>query len=109
MQGNLYINDFYIFIHIYFFFFFSLGEVTCEIIGRIADFFYHLAMAAGTAVMLSRVQAITPIQWKKTAAALHILLVILRFAIGIVDIVVVTITVHDTNTCKYKNAKYVKS
>ncbi|KAG0765217.1 hypothetical protein G6F60_004995 [Rhizopus arrhizus] len=84
----------------------SLGEVTCEIIGRIADFFYHLAMAAGTAVMLSRVQAITPIQWKKTAAALHILLVILRFAIGIVDIVVVTITVHDTNTCKYKNAKY---
>lgn len=100
-------NDFYILIYIYLFL--SLGQVTCEIIGRIADFFYHFAMAAGTAVMLSRVQAITPIQWKKSAAALHILLVILRFAIGIVDIVVVTITVHDTNTCKYKNAKYVKS
>lgn len=88
--------------------FFSMGDI-CPIVGRVADALYHSAMTAGTAVMLMRVHAIIPIQWKKCALIAHTMVVIIRFIIGIVDVVVVTITNHDTNTCKYKNAKYVKT
>ncbi|RCH99239.1 hypothetical protein CU098_010439 [Rhizopus stolonifer] len=83
----------------------SMGDI-CPIVGRVADALYHSAMTAGTAVMLMRVHAIIPIQWKKCALIAHTMVVIIRFIIGIVDVVVVTITNHDTNTCKYKNAKY---
>lgn len=83
----------------------SMGE-SCPYVARIADAFYHASMTAGTAVMLMRVHTIMPIQWKKSAAITSSILVIIRFIIGVVDVVVIAVTNHIAKTCKYKNSKY---
>ncbi|KAI9270843.1 hypothetical protein BY458DRAFT_546988 [Sporodiniella umbellata] len=86
-------------------FFASIGS-HCQVIARVADAIYHVSMAAGTGVMLARVYAIIPIPWKKLAFFGHVLAVCIRFAIGAVDVAVVTVANHEANTCKYKNVKF---
>lgn len=73
-----------------------------------ADIFYHIAMTAGTAVLVFRVNSIIPIHWKRVSLIAHILMVVFRLLIGIVDTCVVIVGTFDDGTCDYDDPKYVR-
>ncbi|CEG67429.1 hypothetical protein RMATCC62417_03862 [Rhizopus microsporus] len=80
---------------------------TCNGTGRAADLFYHIAMAAGNAVLVSRVQAIIPFQYKRIAYIFHWTVTVLRLALGIVDACVIVITNNPDGSCLYADNQYV--
>ncbi|KAG2195528.1 hypothetical protein INT46_006185 [Mucor plumbeus] len=79
---------------------------TCYINGRIADLFYHFAMAAGNYVLVTRVQSIVPIDWRKRALIFHTSLTVLRIIIGIVDVGLVHISTYPDGTCDYRDEEF---
>ncbi|KAG1260871.1 hypothetical protein G6F68_007108 [Rhizopus microsporus] len=64
------------------------------------------AMTAGNAVLVSRVQAIIPFQYKRIAYIFHWTVTVLRLAIGIVDACVVIITNNPDGSCLYADNRY---
>lgn len=64
-------------------------------------------MTAGNAVLVSRVQAIIPFQYKRIAYIFHWTVTVLRLAIGIVDACVVIITNNPDGSCLYADNRYV--
>jgi hypothetical protein len=87
------------------FVFFSLGN-NCYVIGRLADLFYHFAMTAGNHVLVTRVQSIVPIEWRRRALWFHSSLTVLRFLIGVVDVAIVQISYFPDGTCDYVDQDY---
>ncbi|CAO3654371.1 unnamed protein product [Mucor hiemalis] len=83
----------------------SIGE-TCLAFGRMADLFYHLAMTAGTHVLVTRVQSIVPIDWRRKALVFHSTLTILRLIIGMVDVGLIQISNYPDGTCEYTDQDY---
>ncbi|CAO3688216.1 unnamed protein product [Rhizopus microsporus] len=63
-------------------------------------------MTAGNAVLVSRVQAIIPFQYKRIAYIFHWTVTVLRLAIGIVDACVVIITNNPDGSCLYADNRY---
>lgn len=64
-------------------------------------------MTAGTHVLVTRVQSIVPIEWRRRAIYFHSSITILRFIIGVVDVVVVQLGFYSDGTCLYVDQEYV--
>lgn len=84
----------------------SIGD-KCNIIGRFADLLYHLAMTAGNHVLVTRVQSIVPINWRRRASFFHTTLTVLRLIIGIIDVALIRISNNPDGTCEYADADFV--
>lgn len=80
---------------------------SCYVTGRVADLLYHLAMTAGNHVLVTRVQSIVPINWRKRALIFHTSLTALRLIIGIVDVALIHISNYPDGTCKYTDEEFV--
>ncbi|KAL9540873.1 hypothetical protein MBANPS3_009445 [Mucor bainieri] len=78
----------------------------CNITGRIADLLYHLAMTAGNHVLVTRVQSIVPINWRRRALIFHSVLTALRLIIGIVDVALIRISNYPDGTCEYADEEF---
>ncbi|KAK4517268.1 uncharacterized protein ATC70_000600 [Mucor velutinosus] len=78
----------------------------CNITGRVADLLYHLAMTAGNHVLVTRVQSIVPINWRKRALVFHTTLTVLRLIIGIIDVALVNIGNYPDGTCEYTDEEF---
>ncbi|KAI8368418.1 hypothetical protein EDC96DRAFT_441596 [Choanephora cucurbitarum] len=63
-------------------------------------------MVAGDYVLLCRVQSVVPVNWRKRTQALNYILIGVRFLIGIVDVVLIKITVHPTGACNFEDQDY---
>ncbi|KAI8380839.1 hypothetical protein BD560DRAFT_387289 [Blakeslea trispora] len=63
-------------------------------------------MVAGDFVLLCRVQSVVPIDWRKRSQILHYTLIAIRLLIGIVDVVLIRITVYSTGACDYEDQDY---
>ncbi|ORE02512.1 hypothetical protein BCV72DRAFT_234566 [Rhizopus microsporus var. microsporus] len=63
-------------------------------------------MAAGNAVLVSRVQAIIPFQYKRTAYIFHWTVSVLRVVLGIVDACVIVISNNPDGSCLYADNQY---
>jgi hypothetical protein len=85
----------------------SQGEA-CYITGRVADAFYHIAMAAGTAVLAARVQSIIPVFWQRRTNILHNIIILLRIIIGVVDTALIHISTFGDGSCKYTDEEFVR-
>jgi uncharacterized membrane protein HdeD (DUF308 family) len=83
------------------------GE-SCYITGRVADAFYHIAMTAGTAVLVARVQSIIPVFWQRRTNILHNIIILLRFFVGVVDTALIHISAFDDGSCKYRDEEFVR-
>ncbi|CAO0796053.1 unnamed protein product [Mucor circinelloides] len=79
---------------------------SCYITGRVADLLYHLAMTAGNHVLVTRVQSIVPINWRRRALIFHTSLTALRLIIGIVDVALIHISNYPDGTCKYTDEEF---
>lgn len=64
-------------------------------------------MAAGNYVLVTRVQSIVPIDWRKRALIFHTSLTVLRIIIGIVDVGLVHISTYPDGTCDYRDEEFV--
>ncbi len=71
-----------------------------------ADLFYHLAMTAGTHVLVARVQSIVPVDWKRKALIFHSTITVLRLIIGVVDVALIQIDNYPNGTCEYTDQEY---
>lgn len=66
-----------------------------------------MAMTAGNHVLVTRVQSIVPINWRRRALIFHSTLTALRLIIGIVDVALVRISNYPDGTCKYSDEEFV--
>ncbi|KAI8061835.1 uncharacterized protein B0P05DRAFT_556843 [Gilbertella persicaria] len=79
---------------------------TCSGAGKVADLFYHIAMTAGNYVLLCRVQSVVPLEWRKRTQILHTILTVLRFIVGIVDVVLIKINIYSNGACDYEDQEF---
>ncbi|CAO3632436.1 unnamed protein product [Cunninghamella echinulata] len=87
-------------------FYINQGE-KCFITGRFADIFYHLGMACGDFVLLSRVHSIVPIPWKRASIYSIIIIVLTRTIVGIIDTVLLFLDYDEYGKCIYHANYYV--
>lgn len=71
-----------------------------------ADLFYHFAMAAGTHVLVSRVQSIVPVDWRRRALIFHSMITAFRLIIGVVDVALINVGNYENGTCEYTDQEY---
>lgn len=70
--------------------------------------FYQLGMVAGNFVLLSRVHAIIPLPWKNTSKYSLVVLLVLRFIVGVVDSVFLKLGYDEYGMCIYTDNYYVR-
>lgn len=73
---------------------------------RAADLFFHMGMVFGNSVLLLRVRAIFPHEWNTASKILHIMVIVVRLAIGVVDISLLTYTRGPRGMCRYQESAY---
>jgi hypothetical protein len=66
-------------------------------------------MTAGTHVLVTRVQSIVPLGWRRRALYFHTTITILRFLIGGVDVALISISAYPDGTCEYVDEEYVST
>lgn len=64
-------------------------------------------MTAGNHILLARVHSILPIHWRRRGFMFHTALSILRFIIGVVDVVLIKISIYEDGTCEYRDEEFV--
>lgn len=64
-------------------------------------------MTAGNHILVTRVQSIVPIHWKRRGNIFHTTLTVLRFLIGIVDVALINVSIYDDGTCEYRDEEFV--
>ncbi|KAI8639175.1 hypothetical protein BD408DRAFT_350460 [Parasitella parasitica] len=63
-------------------------------------------MTAGTQVLVTRVQSIVPINWRKRSLVFHTLITVLRLFVGIVDVALIHISNYPNGTCEYTDEEF---
>lgn len=64
-------------------------------------------MTAGTHVLVTRVQSIVPVDWKRKSHIFHSTLTVVRCIFGLVDVGLINIENYPNGTCKYTDQEYV--
>lgn len=64
-------------------------------------------MTAGNHVLVTRVQSIVSINWRKRARIFHTSLTVFRLVIGIVDVCLIHISTYPDGTCEYRDEEFV--
>jgi hypothetical protein len=83
------------------FFNFRLGPSSCAVVARLGDILYHMSMVFGNAVLLDRVATVVPVHLTKRFTIAHIVILLVRFAIGIVDTAIITVSAASNGSCIY--------
>lgn len=71
----------------------SLSLTSCQVLGKIADSSYHVALIFGNAVLLDRVTCIVPVHLTRRFVIAHFLILFVRFVLGVVNEAFLTIGV----------------
>ncbi|CDH57498.1 hypothetical protein RO3G_02504 [Lichtheimia corymbifera JMRC:FSU:9682] len=78
----------------------------CIAVIRAADFFFHFGMLSGNAVLLLRVRAIFPHEWNTASKIFHIMIIVVRLGIGVVDISMLSYVRGPRGMCRYQESAY---
>jgi hypothetical protein len=60
-------------------------------------------MFFGNAVLLDRVATVVPVHLARRFIILHIVILVLRFGIGITDTIIINVTAADNGSCIYED------